>query len=166
MARPRVTRLRELSPAQTQRLVALRKVSQLLDSAFVVPGTSYRIGLAPVLGLVPGLGDLVSPLFAIAVLWQARALGVPRVVQLRMLFNVAIDAVVGAVPIVGDLIDVGWKANDRNMTLLERYAYEEHGPSAADWLFVALMILLVVTVAAVPFLVVAAIGAAVARMVS
>lgn len=166
MAPPRVTRSRALTPAQVQRIAALRKLSQLLDSAFGVPGTSYRIGLDPVLGLVPGLGDLVSPLFAIAVLWQARDVGVPRVVQLRMVFNVAIDALVGAVPLVGDLFDAGWKANDRNMRLLERHAYEERRPAPGDWLFVALMILLVLVVAAVPLVIVGAIGAAVARMVS
>ena len=58
-----------------------------------------RIGLDPILGLVPGLGDLVSPLFTIGILWQARELGIPRVVQLRMIFNVAIDTLVGVVPV-------------------------------------------------------------------
>src|SRR3954470_21466035 len=101
----RITRLRELSPGQQRSLDALRRFAQLLDSAFVVPGTSYRVGLDPIVGLIPGIGDLLSPLFAIAVLWQARQLGVPRVVQLRMIGNVAIDALVGAVPVLGDLFD-------------------------------------------------------------
>jgi len=153
MARPRVTRLRQLSPGQSQRLEALRKASQLLDSAFVVPGTSYRIGLDPILGLVPGLGDLVSPLFAIGILWQARDLAIPRVVQLRMIFNVAIDAVVGVVPVVGDLFDFTWKANNRNLALLERHAQEERTASSGDWLFVVAMVLLLVTIAALPFVI-------------
>jgi len=80
MARPRVTRLRPLTPGQSQRHAALRHISTLLDSAFVVPGTSYRIGLDPILGLVPGLGDLLSPLFTIGLLWHARDLGLPRIV--------------------------------------------------------------------------------------
>jgi uncharacterized protein DUF4112 len=153
MARPRVTRLRQLSPGQSQRLDALRKASQLLDSAFVVPGTSYRIGLDPILGLVPGLGDLVSPLFAIGLLWQARDLAIPRVVQLRMIFNVAIDALLGAVPLVGDLFDFAWKANTMNLALLERHAQEERTASSGDWLFVVAMVLVLVAIAATPFVI-------------
>jgi hypothetical protein len=151
MAKGRVTRIRQLTPGQLQRLDALRKVAQLLDSAFVVPGTSMRVGLDPILGLLPGLGDLVSPLFTAGILWQARELGIPKVVQLRMIFNVAIDTVVGLVPVLGDLFDFAWKANDMNMALLERHAHEEHRGAPSDWLFVAAMILLLVVIAIVPF---------------
>lgn len=165
MVRPRVTRLRQLSPGQSQRLVALRKVSELLDSAFVVPGTQYRIGLDPVLGLIPVIGDLATPLFAIAILWQARELAVPRVVQLRMIFNVAIDAFLGAVPLLGDLFDFAWKANNMNLALLERHAHEEHPASAGDWLFVVVMILAVVAIAAIPFLIAGWLMGAVGRLV-
>jgi hypothetical protein len=151
--RSRVTRLRQLTPGQLQRLAALRKVAQLLDSAFPVPGTSWRIGLDPILGLVPALGDLVSPLFTAGILWQARELGLPKVVQLRMIFNVAIDALVGMVPLLGDLFDFAWKSNDMNMALLERHAVEEHTASTGDWIFVVLMIAMLVVLAALPFFV-------------
>jgi Domain of unknown function (DUF4112) len=147
-----VTRLRPLTAAQVQRLNTLKHIARLLDSAFVVPGTDFRIGLDPLLGLVPGLGDLASPLFAIALLWQSRDLGIPRVVQLRMIFNVAIDALVGLLPVAGDLFDFAWKANDRNLALLERHAYEQRRPSASDWLFVIGSIALLLVIAAVPFL--------------
>jgi hypothetical protein len=153
MARSPVTRIRQLSSGQSQRLNALRTVSEMLDSAFVVPGTRYRIGLDPFLGFIPGIGDLVSPLFTIAILWQARDLAIPRVVQLRMIFNVAIDAFVGAVPVLGDLFDFAWKANNMNLALLDRHAHEEHPASAGDWLFVVAMILLVVAIALIPFLI-------------
>jgi hypothetical protein len=152
--RPPVTRIRQLTPRQVQGLEALRKVAQFLDSAFVVPGTSYRFGLDPILGLVPGLGDLVSPLFTIGILWQARELALPRIVQLRMIFNVAIDSLVGAVPVLGDLFDFAWKANKMNLALLECHAQEERPASAGDWLFVVLMVGLVVLVAVVPFVIV------------
>src|SRR5262245_61637362 len=115
----RVTRLRQLTARQQRTLEALRRVAQLLDSAVAVPGTSYRVGLDPILGLLPGLGDLVSPVFTIALLWQARQLAIPKVVQLRMLFNVAVDTLIGAVPFIGDLFDFAWKSNIRNMALLE-----------------------------------------------
>jgi hypothetical protein len=146
------SRPRALTKGQEQRLKALRHISRLLDSAFVVPGTGFRIGLDPILGLVPGLGDLTSPLFAMALLWQSRDLGIPRIVQLRMIFNVAIDALVGLLPVAGDFFDFAWKANDRNLTLLERYAYEHRRPSAGDWIFVTGMLVLLAVIAAVPFL--------------
>lgn len=150
----RVTRIRQLTPGQQQRIAALRHMSRLLDSAYRIPGTSYRIGLDPVVGLVPGIGDLVSPLFTIALLWQSHDLNLPRVVQLRMLFNVAIDTVVGMVPVAGDLFDFTWKANDMNMALLERYAFEERPAAAGDWIFVVGLTLLLLAIAALPFVVV------------
>ena len=147
-----VTRLRRLTPGQEQRVQLLRRVARTLDSAVPVPGTSFRFGLDPILGLIPGVGDLVSPLFTLGILFQARDLGIPRVVQLRMIFNVAIDVLTGFVPLIGDLFDFAWKANNRNMALLERHLYEEHGPSRSDWAFVVACILLLVVIAAVPFL--------------
>jgi hypothetical protein len=123
----------------------------MLDSAIPVPGTSFRFGLDPILGLIPGLGDLVSPVFTLGILWQGRDLGIPRVVQLRMIFNVAIDVLTGFIPLIGDLFDFAWKSNNRNMALLERHAYEEHSGSAGDWAFVAACVVLLVVIAAVPF---------------
>jgi len=144
-------------------MAGLRRMAELLDNAFQVPGTSYRIGLDPIIGLVPGIGDLVSPLFTIGMLLHARELGVPRVVQARMLINVAIDTIVGIVPVFGDLFDFAWKSNEMNLALLELHAREERDASRGDWAFVILMIALVVVVAVIPFVVlgwlVSAIGA-------
>jgi hypothetical protein len=147
-----VTRLRQLTPGQAQRVATLRRVARLLDSAMQVPGTSFRFGLDPILGLVPGIGDLVSPLFTLGIIWQARDLGVPRVVLMRMIVNVAIDTLVGIIPIAGDLFDFAWKSNDMNMALLERHAYEERPPSAGDWGFVIAAVAIVLVIAAIPFL--------------
>ena len=157
---------RSVTPGQARRLVALRRFAQLLDSAFVVPGTRYRIGLDPILGLVPGLGDLVSPLFAIGILWQAHDLGIPRIVQLRMIVNVGIDALIGALPFLGDLFDFVWKANDRNMMLLERHAMHTRRPAAGDWIFVGLSTLVIVAIAAIPFVIVAWMVAAIRQYFS
>lgn len=145
--------MRPLTTGQATRLVGLRRIAQLLDSAITVPGTSYRVGLDPVIGLVPGIGDLVSPLFTVGILWQAYDLGVPKVVQVRMLFNVAVDALVGAVPLAGDLFDFAWKANVRNLALLERHAEQEHRATPADWLFAACLTIAAVALAAIPFLI-------------
>ena len=161
-----VTRIRQLTPGQTQRLEALRRISRLLDSQFLLPGTSYRFGLDPILGLIPGLGDLVSPLFTIGILWQGRDLGLPRVIQLRMLFNVAIDTLLGAVPLIGDLFDFAWKANDMNLAMLEKYAYEERPASAGDWFFVVGLIVLLLVVAAIPFMLLGWLIGAVGRILT
>jgi hypothetical protein len=134
-----------------QRLAALRRVSGLLDSAFVVPGTNYRIGLDPIIGLIPMVGDLATPIFTIGLLWHACDLGIPKVVQLRMIFNAGIDALTGAIPVAGDLFDFVWKANQMNLALLERHAYEERHAAIGDWLFVVMMIALLLTIAALPF---------------
>jgi hypothetical protein len=157
---------RSITPGQAQRLSALRKFARLLDSAFVVPGTRYRVGLDPFFGLLPGIGDLVSPLFAIGILWQSHDLGIPRVVQLRMIFNVAIDALLGSLPFIGDLFDFVWKANEKNMMLLEHHATQERRAAAGDWLFVAVSTLAVAAIAAIPLLVVAWIVAAIRQYFS
>ena len=146
-----VVRLRSLTRGQEQRLATLRRIAELLDSAFVVPGTNYRIGLDPIIGLIPMIGDLASPLFTIGLLWQAYDLRIPKVVQLRMIVHAAIDALVGAIPLLGDLFDFGWKANQRNLALLERHAYEERHAEAGDWVFVVAMIALLLAIAAIPF---------------
>lgn len=99
----------------------LKAMSRLLDNAFVIPGTRYRFGLDALIGLVPGLGDAVSAVFSGYLILQASRLGAPRSVVSRMIANVAIDTVVGWVPLLGDLFDVAWKSNVKNMALLEQH---------------------------------------------
>ncbi len=141
-----------VTPAQEQRLRGLRQLARVLDSAFAIPGTKYRVGIDPILGLIPGVGDVVAGLFTAGIIVQAWQLGVPRVVLARMVINLAVDAVLGAVPLIGDLFDFAWKANERNLTLLERHVHERRVASAGDWAFVVLMLLLVTAVAATPFI--------------
>ena len=106
--------------ATTDPLARARTLARLLDSAAGVPGTGIRFGLDPVLGLIPGLGDVAgAALSGYLVLLGAR-LGAPRAVVARMGLNVGVDALVGAVPVLGDLFDVAWKANTRNIALLDR----------------------------------------------
>jgi hypothetical protein len=112
-------------PIQIERL---RAVSRLLDNAFSVPGTRIRFGLDALIGLVPGIGDAVGALFSGYVILQASRLGAPKSVISRMITNVAIDTVVGWIPVLGDLFDVGWKANLKNLALLEQHVQQ---PAAA-----------------------------------
>lgn len=113
------------APRQMERL---RSWSRLLDSAFEIPGTRQRFGLDALIGLVPGLGDAVSAVFSAYIILQASRLGAPKSVVTRMIANVVIDTVVGWVPVLGDLFDVAWKSNLRNMALLESHVRE---PAAA-----------------------------------
>lgn len=99
----------------------LRTLARLLDSAIPVPGTKYRFGIDAIIGLVPGIGDAISAMFSMFIVFQAARLGVSRATLMRMLGNVALDTVVGEVPLLGDLFDAGWKSNNRNIALLESH---------------------------------------------
>lgn len=96
------------------------RLGWLLDSSVRLPG-GYRIGLDGLLGLVPVVGDLAGGALSTWVFYQATKLGAPKSVQLRMIFNILIDALLGSIPVVGDLFDFAWKANNKNVALLERY---------------------------------------------
>jgi hypothetical protein len=135
---------------------ALRRWAVLLDSAFRIPGTNIRFGLDPLIGFFPGLGDLASPVFTIALLLEGARRRLPPVILARMVLNAGIDMLLGLVPLAGDLADVAWKANLRNLALLERYAAGPGAtPTAGDYLFVYLCIAAVVVIALVPVLLVA-----------
>ena len=109
-------------------LERLRALSRLLDSAFTIPGTRYRYGIDALIGLVPGLGDGLSALISGYIIIQASRLGAPRTVITRMIANVAVDTVFGWVPVIGDIFDVAWKSNLKNMALLETHL---ENPAAA-----------------------------------
>jgi Domain of unknown function (DUF4112) len=115
-----------------------------------VPGTSIRFGLDPILGLVPGLGDLTSPIYTALILLEAFRRRVPPVVQARMVLNSAIDTIAGLVPILGDVADAFWKANLRNMALLERHTDSHVPPSPGDYAFVLVCLALVALIAMLP----------------
>lgn len=136
----------------TDTLALLRRWAVLLDSTFRIPGTGIRFGLDAILGLVPGLGDLASPIFTGLLLVTGFRMRLPAIVQARMVLNAAVDMVVGLVPVLGDLFDIGWKANLRNMALLERYARPGVAPSAGDYAFVFVSLAIVALIAVVPVL--------------
>jgi hypothetical protein len=114
------TSVAEIGTVRGNRIGRLRRLSYLLDNSIPIPGTPFRIGLDSIIGLVPGVGDLVGGAFSLYIILQAAKLGAPRSLLARMGWNVAIDVLVGAVPLLGDLFDAGWKANVRNLALLER----------------------------------------------
>jgi len=128
------------------RLALLRRWAVLLDSAFAIPGIPIRFGLDALVGLVPGIGDLATPAFTVLLLGTGVRMRVPVVVLTRMVMNAGLDALIGLVPIAGDIADVGWKANLRNLDLLERHAVLGTPARRGDVWFVAAGVALMVLV--------------------
>ena len=120
-----------MDPAERERrgqagLKRLRALTRLMDQAFGIPGTRWRFGLDALFGLVPGLGDIVGGVIAVYAVHVARQLRAPSVIQLHMLSNIAIDATVGTIPIIGDLFDFVFKAQTRNLALLDDWLQTPH----------------------------------------
>jgi hypothetical protein len=136
------------------RLAALRRMQHLLDEAYRVPGTNIKFGWDALVGLVPWVGDLTTALMACGMIVQAHQMRVPRVVQLRMIVNVAVDMFIGLVPLFGDVADVFWKSNKKNFALLERHAMPNARPTAGDWVFVTTAVSAVLLIAIAPLVMV------------
>ena len=135
-------------PVPAGRIEYLRQITWWMDQGFRVPGTSYRFGLDPIIGLIPGLGDAAGALLGGAILLEAVRARAAKYTLLRMSGNIALDALIGAIPLLGDLFDFGWKANSKNLELLERHLstpVEAHG---SDRRYVVIVGALITTVAA------------------
>ncbi|HJX87522.1 MAG TPA: DUF4112 domain-containing protein [Gemmatimonadales bacterium] len=133
----------EVALPDSTRLDRLRRLAVLLDDSIHIPGTRFRVGLDALLGLIPGAGDLAGGAFSLYILLEAARMEVPRPLLARMGTNLVIDVVVGAVPLLGDLFDAGFKANLRNLALLERHADRPVASTRSSRRFVALLALLV-----------------------
>ncbi len=120
-----------LADLQT-RLRRVEKLTHLLDNAIRIPGTRFRVGLDPLIGLIPFAGDLTSLALSLYLIYEARQIGVAPSTQLRMVANVGIDAAVGSIPLLGDLADFGVKANSRNLRLLQRHLDRDVAPRPPD----------------------------------
>ncbi len=111
--------------SRAERIARLDGLATLLDTAFFIPGTNIRFGIDAMIGLIPGIGDAITTAMSLYIVHEARQLGAPRPLIARMLANVALDGVVGAVPFLGDAFDVMWRSNRRNMTLLRNHLDRE-----------------------------------------
>jgi Domain of unknown function (DUF4112) len=142
---------RSMNEADALRLAKF--LADLLDQRFTIPGTSIRIGLDPIISLIPGIGDLIANLTGSLILVIAAQLGVPKVALVRMGINVAINTIIGAIPIFGDIISIWFRSNVRNVELLQRYlGRETKRATVNDWLFViALIVGLVVLLVGIVF---------------
>jgi hypothetical protein len=116
---------RTADPVRSRARIA--RVARLLDSAFVVPGTNLRIGLDPLIGLVPGAGDAVTTAMSAYIVYEAYRAGLPPMAVLRMIVNILIDFVIGAVPVLGDFGNIFWRANRRNLAIFDAFLARRRG---------------------------------------
>lgn len=125
-----------------------RALARLLDESLRIPGTRIRVGLDPILGLVPGLGDVITTGVATLIILDAARLGAPPVVLGRMAGNILADAAIGAIPVAGDVLDVFTRVNTRNLALLDRHLADpaaSHQASRRFLLLIAGVVILVLT---------------------
>lgn len=149
--------VQRIPPGHEERMQRLQSLAWLLDNSIPLPG-GYRIGFDALLGLIPVIGDALGALMSAYIINEARAMGVSRSVLLRMMGNVFIETVIGAIPFAGDLFDAAFKANLRNLELLQRYDLDPSRSRRNSRFVVAgysvLAALLVITVVGLPVLVI------------
>ena len=129
---------------------ALDLLSHLLDDWFRIPGTAIRFGLDGIVGFIPGIGDIIGGIASCVIIFAAWARGVSYVTLARMLANWGIEVLLGAVPILGNLFDIGWKANRRNYKLLTSSLADPRGTRRRSWLFFVCLCTLLVALLALP----------------
>jgi hypothetical protein len=132
-----------------ERLYRLHWLSRILDTALSIPGTSLRFGLDGVLGLIPGIGDPMGALLSSYVIFESARVGAPKRLLLRMIGNVALESLIGVIPLLGDLFDFGWKANVRNLALLRAnqhvlMPYDRSPWQIILWIVLALFVVLAI----------------------
>ena len=127
----------------------LGRLAWLLDSAIQIPGTRFRVGLDAIIGLVPGFGDVVGVLLSSYIVREAARAGAPTSVLLHMAWNVAVEGIVGMIPFAGDVFDAAWKANQRNVALLEAHFENPRRTRRSSGIFVGLLILALIALVAV-----------------
>jgi hypothetical protein len=138
-------------------------LSKVLDTCFRIPGTPIRFGLDGIVGFIPGVGDLLGGLASCIIVLAAYFRGVPMITIARMVANLGVEVVVGLVPVLGNLFDIGWRANRRNYHLLEESLISGKRDTAKDWVFMGLLALGLVTMAMIPFLLLVWIGGSLLR---
>lgn len=136
------------APGEREARERLKFFAWLLDSSIPIPGTRLTFGLEALIGLVPLIGDLVGVLLSSLIAAEAARLGASRSVLARMAFNIALEGIVGLVPFAGDVFDAAWKANQRNVRLLEAWLDQPRRAERASRVFIAGIVTAVVALAA------------------
>ncbi len=140
MSQPSARIASMVTPSKLATINRLRKFSRLLDNAIGIPGTKFRVGLDPILGLIPGAGDFLGTALSAYLVIEAARLGLPKETLLKMVSNIVLESAVGTIPIVGDLFDAAWKANTKNFELLEAHLNIPQEPEKKNSWFIVLLI--------------------------
>ena len=125
----------------------VEKISRLLDSRFLIPGTNIRFGLDPIASLFPVIGDLITYLVSGALIYTMYTHGASRKVVIKMILNSTLDAIIGSIPVVGTIFDIFYRANDRNLRLLKEHYFEGRHEGSGNGLLLAIAIVAVLLVA-------------------
>ena len=137
-----------VGPSRAERFTAaehrIGRFTKVLDELIEIPGTGVKVGLDPVIGLIPIAGDAVAALVGGWVILEASRFGVPRIVLARMILNLTVDLAIGAIPFLGDLFDLAFRSNSRNLALFRRHALDPAASTRGEQaLFVGLALLIV-----------------------
>ena len=128
-----------------EKLLRLKRLSHNLDEAFTIPGTERKIGIDPIIGLIPGGGDLIGGALSIYIMHAGIRMGMPRSVIIRMFGNIALEFIIGCIPIIGDLFDAMWKSNQRNVKLIEDSIISEEKNTMFGYFLIGVLIKTLVT---------------------
>ena len=128
-----------------EKLLRLKRLSHNLDEAFTIPGTERKIGIDPIIGLIPGGGDLIGGALSIYIMHAGIIMGMPRSVIIRMFGNIALEFIIGCIPIIGDLFDAMWKSNQRNVKLIEDSIISEEKNTIFGYFLIGVLIKTLVT---------------------
>ncbi len=123
-----------------EKLIRLKRLSERLDDTFTIPGTKYKIGIEALIGAVPIIGDLIGGILASYIMYSGMKMGAPPRIITRMAVNIAIDFAIGSIPIIGDLFDLVWKANKKNVELIEETTLLNEETNKMNYVIVAMLI--------------------------
>ena len=124
-----------------EKLIRLKRLSERLDNTFTIPGTKYKIGIEALIGAVPIIGDLIGGILASYIMYSGMKMGAPPQIIARMAVNIAIDFTIGSIPIIGDLFDLVWKANKKNVELIEDTTLDDKEEQKLNYLIITALIL-------------------------
>jgi hypothetical protein len=133
----------EIEEQNEERLLRLKLLSNRLDEIITIPGTKYKIGIDPIIGTIPIIGDLLGSIISIYILYSGSKMGLSSRIIAKMSLNIGFDFVLGLIPIIGDIFDMGWKANKRNVKLIENNINKYDENIALNNLIVATLITLI-----------------------
>lgn len=135
----------EIIELNEEKLLRLKLLSERLDNSIKIPGTNQKIGIDPIIGLIPILGDFIGVIFSTYIMYSGIKMGVSSKIVKKMATNLAIEFIIGSIPIIGDIFDALWKANKRNVELIEEATIENQENYRLNYLIIASLIVLILS---------------------